>query len=1648
MRRICPLSFALALLLVGASHAQRDTTLTVPDARPGSNFGASMAVSANSMIIGMPGDDSQGLDRGAAYIFKFSEADSVWKEEAKLTASDAADGDEFGISVDIFADRAIVGSWLNNSSGDISGAAYIFKRMNSDSTWEQEAKLSPSDLSANDNFGFSVAINGHFAVIGTPNHDENVINAGTVYVFKFEAGTWQEQPRLTDPDPSNYDNFGWSVAISDSANQILVGAPLRDDRGNNAGSAFLFRLEENNWTQQAILNAGDAQPEDHFGWAVSISDQALYSLIGAPLKDDSGMNSGSAYIFAFNESDPDPIQETRLIPGVAAADDYFGWSVTISEGGEFAVVGAPAQERAGDNTGSVYRFKRRKDLWSEGQPQRTSTHIIKAGDHFGSSLGISSSRKYVGVGAPETDSGKGAVHLFRLNLPPEPGGAIPAAILTVGGQDFDLGLDAIFTDPDPYTFPGLQDTLRFAARSLDTQIADTGLRGSGLQVFLTNPSAGDSTVILITAFDAEGDSAATQFTVFANFPPEVAAAVPDTFLTPGCTDLSINLDSIFMDPDGDVMTYSVSSSDKNFALAETMSRNLLTVSLGDSIAAGRAMISLTAQDGRGGSADLTFMVSLNQPPFITKALSDTVLQINGPVYEQNLHLVFNDPDEDPLTYSAVGSETLVVSVSIENAILKIAPLAVGETVIILAADDEKGCATRATFTVKVNAPPIVQNSIPDTTLRIGCGEFSRDLNAPPVVFFDPNGDALVYSVRSSDSGIVVADTSGGVLILRAIRIGATFVTVTADDRQGGTANASFNVRVVENQPPLIANPLRDQVLTIGGGPFTRALNTSPPVFNDPDGDVLTYSVNSSNTAVAEAELSGDTLVVTLTNPGVGDRAFISVAAKDDCGSMATTVFTVRATDQSNQPPRVSNPIVDQILTVGGDPLVRNLNEPPVFEDPDGDSLTFTATGSSENIAKVAISGSLLTVSLTNPGVGDSLTVTIIADDARGGIAETAFEVFVNTCPKVNVALKDTVLALGGESFQRDLGAPPLVFVDLDGDPLVYSARSADSSVATVSITGSVLTLSPVSLGNSIITVTARDDQGCADSTTFTVQVEPEPAGCSAIVHNPLTEPAPEGEAIPIRAEIIDDAGVSAAVLRFRQGGEIPFNQTEMTISNNRYEGIIPGSSVTSRGVEYQIVVTNATGCKTVAPPENIFCVKVRVGGDGAINPRPLPGGTTTTDYRLISVPLDLLNDSPKDVLEDDLGNYDDSKWRFFELRADNLNLPPDSIYNELPAITSPMDAGKGFFLLVKEGGKTLDTGEGISFLTCQPFRIPLNPGWNFVGNPFNFAIPIAAIHLKNASEPVEFRTYNGNWNDRNTDQVTEIQPFAGYAIFNPIASSDTLFIEPDLAADANRLSNDENNQDANEPTWAIHILAETSKAKDRDTMALVASHASAAWDRMDRPEPPVVGEYVSVYFSHPEWRQLARKYCIDARREDAGGQVWNFDVETYRPEKVDLSFQGLDGVPSAFEIYLRDEAANLSLNLRNAKVYSVATPGKSKPRRLQLIVGNPDFIGDHVSEKQTAPSDYNLAQNFPNPFNPATTIRFSLPNAGKVTLKVYNLKGEEVVTLLENDQKNAGNHLVIWDGRGKNGQPVSSGIYVYRLVAGKFSTTRKMAFLK
>ncbi|MCK4901925.1 MAG: FG-GAP repeat protein, partial [Thermoplasmatales archaeon] len=252
-----------------------------------------------------------------------------WNEQDKLLPSDGAAFDFFGGSVSIDGDYAIIGAYGDADNGQDSGSAYIFTR--SGTTWTEQAKLLPSDGTTDDFFGWSVSIDGDYAIIGACFDGDNGYESGSAYVFKRDGTTWTEQAKLLPSDGAAEDWFGFSVSID--GDYAIIGAPADDSNGYFSGSAYVFTRSGTNWNEQDKLLASDGAEGDLFGWSVSISGD--YAIIEAS-SDDNGFDSGSAYIF--KRESTSWTEQAKLLASDGAAGDWFGHSVSID--GDYAIIGA------------------------------------------------------------------------------------------------------------------------------------------------------------------------------------------------------------------------------------------------------------------------------------------------------------------------------------------------------------------------------------------------------------------------------------------------------------------------------------------------------------------------------------------------------------------------------------------------------------------------------------------------------------------------------------------------------------------------------------------------------------------------------------------------------------------------------------------------------------------------------------------------------------------------------------------------------------------------------------------------------------------------------------------------------------------------------------------------------------------------------------------------------------------------------------------------------------------------------------------------------------------------------------------------------------------------------------------------------------
>lgn len=298
---------------------------------------------------------------------------------------------QFGLSLAVSGHTALIGApTANGGFGVGTGAVYVFVK--GQDGWTEQARLVPTDPGQGDLFGASVAIQGDTAVIGAQNKGQGFGGVGAAYVFVRSGATWTQQTELAPTCVlcgATGDFFGWAVAIS--GHTILVSAP---GMLGGQGAVFDFLQTGDTWTQESILTSTDGAGEDNFGNALSLAGGT--AVIGAP-RGFGGGRPGAAYVFL--NKGAGFVQEQELQPTASQPGDLFGSSVAIA--GQTVLVGAPG---CCGTTGQ--QFKGAVDVYTLQGDLFTQTAVLTAsdgvggpfdGDEFGSKVALSGNIALIGA---------------------------------------------------------------------------------------------------------------------------------------------------------------------------------------------------------------------------------------------------------------------------------------------------------------------------------------------------------------------------------------------------------------------------------------------------------------------------------------------------------------------------------------------------------------------------------------------------------------------------------------------------------------------------------------------------------------------------------------------------------------------------------------------------------------------------------------------------------------------------------------------------------------------------------------------------------------------------------------------------------------------------------------------------------------------------------------------------------------------------------------------------------------------------------------------------------------------------------------------------------------------------------------------------
>jgi hypothetical protein len=412
MKNMIAILFVFAASGIMAPAALADFTqaqkITSTPRGVGAQHGNSIGISGNTMVVGAQFDGTTASQAGAAYVYVFD--GTAWTQQAVLLAGDGAVADKFGTSVAINENTIVVGAFNDDSPLSNAGSAYVFVR--SGTVWSFQQKLTAADQTADDQFGFSVAILGDSIAVGA-NHADQPGNseAGAVYTY-FRGGTvWTPGPKLLPVAPVILgDHFGDSLAFNGT--RLVVGASGDDTPQTAAGAVYVYVAGNLQFIFEQKLTIADGTNGDQFGFSVAIDGTTI---VGGAKEDSTVVGQvgiGAAYVFTSNGSTWS--QQQKLLASDGAAFDRFGYSVAVH--GDTVAVGAREDDTAvGPDAGSDYVFTRTGTVWTERQRLTPSDPLN--GDRFGISTAFNSAGNLM-VGAAEKQltnpNGQGAVYYFKL----------------------------------------------------------------------------------------------------------------------------------------------------------------------------------------------------------------------------------------------------------------------------------------------------------------------------------------------------------------------------------------------------------------------------------------------------------------------------------------------------------------------------------------------------------------------------------------------------------------------------------------------------------------------------------------------------------------------------------------------------------------------------------------------------------------------------------------------------------------------------------------------------------------------------------------------------------------------------------------------------------------------------------------------------------------------------------------------------------------------------------------------------------------------------------------------------------------------------------------------------------------------------------
>jgi hypothetical protein len=523
-----------------------------------------------------------------------------------------------------------------------------------------------------------------------------------------------------------------------------------------------------------------------------------------------------------------------------------------------------------------------------------------------------------------------------------------------------------------------------------------------------------------------------------------------------------------------------------------------------------------------------------------------------------------------------------------------------------------------------------------------------------------------------------------------------------------------------------------------------------------------------------------------------------------------------------------------------------------------------------------------------------------------------------------------------------------------------------------------------------------------------------------------------GSGFTFGVHITDDLAMGPVTLYWGPAGYGGYtNSSSMFLSGSgNYECAVPGTDVLPRGLQYQVVAADSVGNYSYYPSSGDYYIH---SVHFAPSTTPLGTAVPNDQWHMISIPADARGTNIYGHLENELGYYDNTKWRLFYWNMSYVEIPGFSSGNI-------SKLGQAYWLRHRLGGPVNINFEGPdssygNFNQSKPCSLTLEPGWNDIGSPFMFNIDWMNVTIPAMVAGPFF--YDGTKWLHPSEVISAPIPFkaaAGFSFKNELTYTTYLEVTPAALNKSGKTAG------IKQPNgWQAVVTVENQNGSDNNSFGL-STDASLRRDRYDYPEPPSGLTGTSGYF-----RLADDKFCTDIRPELGDGQTWDFAVDCQGQTKLTITLPV--EFPAGTECYLADLSRQVSVNIKDDQTYSFTPEPGEKVREFKIIAGQADYAKGVLGSSFALPTATMLLQNRPNPLRDNTAIGYQLSADGPVKLTVYNVAGQLVKTLVNRPQM-AGRYTITWNGRDESGRQAATGVYFYRLTANGTSASRTMNLIK